>query len=69
MGDMKSNKLYAIKRISLGAKAKVELKFMAPNPGEYELTLYCICDSYIGCDQVKYFSFYNIFHINNMNFH
>ena len=37
-----------------GAKVKVELKFVAPGPGEYELTLYCICDSYVGCDQVKF---------------
>lgn len=50
---MKSNKLYAIKRITLTGKLKVELRFVAPNPGEYELTLYCICDSYLGCDQVK----------------
>lgn len=49
---MKSNKLYAIKRVNFGAKVKVELKFVAPGPGEYELTLYCICDSYVGCDQV-----------------
>lgn len=52
LGDEKNNKLLAIKRVSLGVKAKVELKFLAPNPGDYDLTLYCICDSYVRCDQV-----------------
>ena len=52
---MKTNKLYAIKRVTFGSKTKVELKFLAPSPGEYELTLYCICDSYVGCDQVYKF--------------
>lgn len=31
---------------------KVKLEFTAPeNPGDYDLTLYVICDSYMGCDQ------------------
>jgi len=55
IGDMKINKLYAIKRVNFSAKTKVELKFLAPNAGEHDLTLYCICDSYVGCDQVKIF--------------
>lgn len=28
------------------------LEFNAPeNPGDYNLSLYVICDSYVGCDQ------------------
>jgi len=57
---MKSNKLYAIKRINFGGKIKVELKFVAPIQGEHELTLYCICDSYVGCDQVIFLHNFDI---------
>ncbi len=32
-------------------KSKVKLNFNAPNPGDYKLTLYFMCDSYSGCDQ------------------
>lgn len=52
IGDIKNNKLYAIKRVTFKSKLKVELKFIAPAEGEYDLNVYCICDSYLGCDQV-----------------
>ncbi|XP_076912670.1 DExH-box ATP-dependent RNA helicase DExH12-like [Bidens hawaiensis] len=53
VGDTKSNQLLAIKRASLQRKAKVKLdNITAPSePGKKNLTLYFMCDSYMGCDQ------------------
>jgi len=51
VGDVKSNALLCIKRISLMLKAKVKLEFTAPDAGEYAYTLYLMSDSYLGCDQ------------------
>lgn len=53
MGDAKANSLLAIKRVALQRKARVKLDFAAPAaPGSHHLTLYFMCDSYMGCDQV-----------------
>ena len=52
IGDKKTNKLFTLKRISFAQQAKAELRFLAPDAGTHELTIYLICDSYIGCDQV-----------------
>ena len=39
-------------RVSVSQKATIKLDFVAPNePGRANLTLYFICDSYLGCDQ------------------
>ena len=52
VGDVKSGALHAIKRVSLGKKQKVKLEFSAPEAvGQHDLTLYFMCDSYLGCDQ------------------
>ncbi|CAD7700973.1 unnamed protein product, partial [Ostreobium quekettii] len=52
IGDAKANQLLAIKRVNLQRKANVRLDFAAPGePGAYNLTLYFMCDSYMGCDQ------------------
>jgi len=51
IGDVAANSLLCIKRISLQQKAKVKLDFVAPEPGEYNLKLYLMSDSYLGCDQ------------------
>ncbi|XP_057859614.2 DExH-box ATP-dependent RNA helicase DExH12 [Cryptomeria japonica] len=52
IGDLKSNQLLAIKRVSLQRKTKVKLEFTAPSElGEKTYTLYFMCDSYLGCDQ------------------
>ncbi|KAD2067453.1 hypothetical protein E3N88_41917 [Mikania micrantha] len=53
VGDTKSNQLLAIKRVPLQRKAKVKLdNISAPSePGKKSLTLYFMCDSYMGCDQ------------------
>lgn len=52
VGDPKANALLGIKRVTLGKAAKVKLDFSAPvEVGTHELTLYFMCDSYLGCDQ------------------
>ena len=52
VGDTKSNSLLAIKRVVLNRASKVKLEFSAPSaPGVHSLTLFFMCDSYLGCDQ------------------
>ena len=52
VGDTKRNVLLSLKRVSLQHKQKLKLQFMAPDEaGDYELTLFCMSDSYLGCDQ------------------
>ena len=47
-----ANTLMAIKRVTLGKAQKVKLDFTAPSaPGSHELTLFFMCDSWLGCDQ------------------
>ena len=52
VGDTSSNTLHAVKRVNLVQKQKVALEFLAPEEaGDYNLTLFCMSDSYLGCDQ------------------
>lgn len=52
VGDTSTNTLHSLKRISLSRTQKVKLEFMAPEEaGDYDLTLFCMSDSYLGCDQ------------------
>ena len=52
VGDMSSNSLLSLKRVNLQLKQTVTLEFLAPEEaGDYDLTLFCMCDSYLGCDQ------------------
>eukprot|EP01039_Chlorochromonas_danica_P004415 gene4415-4836_t len=52
VGDPSSNILYSVKRFVANVEFKAVLEFTAPeSPGDYNLNLYLICDSYIGCDQ------------------
>jgi len=52
VADVKKNALLSIKRVSLAKTANVRLDFVAPpDVGTANLTLYFICDSYLGCDQ------------------
>lgn len=51
LGNADKNHLYSIKRLALGKKARVKLDFTLTEPGDYEMTLYFMCDSYAGCDQ------------------
>ncbi|KAG1662629.1 hypothetical protein FOA52_009614 [Chlamydomonas sp. UWO 241] len=48
----RANTLLAIKRVVLGRASKVKLEFAAPSaPGSHALTLFFMCDSWMGCDQ------------------
>lgn len=52
VGDIKTNQLLAIKRVTLQRKSKVRLDFDAPaEAGRKTYTLYFMSDSYLGCDQ------------------
>jgi pre-mRNA-splicing helicase BRR2 len=52
VGELSSNTLHALKRVNLVRKQKVMLEFLAPEEaGDYKLSLFCMSDSYLGCDQ------------------
>ncbi|KAK2078632.1 hypothetical protein QBZ16_003472 [Prototheca wickerhamii] len=52
VGDVAANTLLAIKRVPLQYKSRVKLDFVAPSAaGPANLTLFFMCDSYMGCDQ------------------
>mmetsp|Transcript_29597 Transcript_29597/g.28463 ORF Transcript_29597/g.28463 Transcript_29597/m.28463 type:complete len:877 (-) Transcript_29597:33-2663(-) len=52
IGDTKTNTLLSVKRVNLQVTQKILLEFVAPeDPGDYNLTLFCMSDSYLGCDQ------------------
>lgn len=56
IGDSKNNSLLSIKRLTLQAKAKVKLDFVAPSAGKYNYTIFFMSDAYMGCDQEYKFS-------------
>ena len=51
LGDESTKNLLAIKRVTIGKKLETRLEFVPTRVGEQELTLYLMCDSYIGVDQ------------------
>jgi pre-mRNA-splicing helicase BRR2 len=52
VGDTSTNSLLSLKRTGLRQKQTVKIEFLAPEePGDYDLTLFCMSDSYLGCDQ------------------
>uniref|UniRef100_A0A7S2XFJ4 Helicase ATP-binding domain-containing protein n=1 Tax=Lotharella oceanica TaxID=641309 RepID=A0A7S2XFJ4_9EUKA len=52
IGDPKKNKLISIKRVVMRKKVhNIRLDFIAPAEGDYNLKLFFMCDSYLGCDQ------------------
>ena len=52
MGDMATNTLVSIKRVNIRQKATVRLTFAAPDTaGDYNYSVFFMCDSYMGCDQ------------------
>lgn len=53
VGDPAGNSLLAIKRVKLGAAWKGRLDFTAPAAGAHTITVYLMCDSYMGADQVR----------------
>ncbi|KAJ9194493.1 hypothetical protein DTO164E3_4179 [Paecilomyces variotii] len=51
VGEEKTRNLLAIKRVTIGRKLEMRLEYVVPTPGEHELTLYLMSDSYVGVDQ------------------
>lgn len=52
VGDKKTNKVLATKRTPLKKAARVSLSFeRLPNVSTY--SVYALCDSYVGCDQME----------------
>jgi len=52
VGDISSDTLHALKRVNLVRTQKIVLEFLAPDEaGDYKLALFCMSDSYLGCDQ------------------
>jgi pre-mRNA-splicing helicase BRR2 len=51
VAEDKTKSLLAIKRVTIAKKLELKLEFMVPEPGDHELTLYLMCDSYFGVDQ------------------
>ncbi|KAH6604717.1 hypothetical protein Trco_006424 [Trichoderma cornu-damae] len=56
VGDDKTRNLLAIKRVTIGRELKVRLEYTVPSPGEHNLKLFLMSDSYIGVDQEREFS-------------
>lgn len=56
VGDEKTKSLLAIKRVTIGRKLELRLEYVVPSPGEHELTLYLMGDSYVGVDQAPTFT-------------
>ncbi|EDN06152.1 hypothetical protein HCAG_02755 [Histoplasma mississippiense (nom. inval.)] len=51
VGEEKTNSLLATKRITIRKKLQLKLEYIVPTPGEHELTLFLMSDSYVGVDQ------------------
>lgn len=51
VGDESAKTLLAIKRITIGKSLNVRLEYTVPTPGEHELKLFLMSDSYVGVDQ------------------
>ncbi|KAJ6106764.1 hypothetical protein N7512_010281 [Penicillium capsulatum] len=56
VGEESSKNLLAIKRVTIGHKLELRLEYVVPSPGEHELTLYLMSDSYVGVDQAPTFT-------------
>lgn len=50
IGDSDRNLLFRLKRVEFLGSWTSKLAFKITEPGQYKLTVYLICDSYIGCD-------------------
>lgn len=52
VGDVSTNTIFALKRVALARSQALKLSFLAPKEaGDYNLTVFCMSDSYMGCDQ------------------
>ncbi|OLL21933.1 Pre-mRNA-splicing factor brr2 [Neolecta irregularis DAH-3] len=51
IADPVAKALFGIKRVTLNRRLSVKMDFVVPTAGKKNYVLYCICDSYAGCDQ------------------
>lgn len=52
LGDLTSRQLYAIKRATISKEEqRFTLEFTVPTQGTHNLTLWCMCDSYVDADK------------------
>ncbi|EJS43942.1 brr2p [Saccharomyces arboricola H-6] len=52
LGDVSKKELYAIKRVTLNKEIQnYELEFNTPTAGKHNLTIWCVCDSYLDADK------------------
>ncbi|PVH88595.1 Sec63-domain-containing protein [Cadophora sp. DSE1049] len=56
VGEESSKTLLAIKRITIGRSLNLRLEYTVPTPGEHDLKLFLMSDSYVGVDQDPSFS-------------
>ncbi|KAJ2981693.1 hypothetical protein NQ176_g1869 [Zarea fungicola] len=56
VGEDKTNSLLAIKRITIGQELNVRLEYTVPTPGDHNLKLLLMSDSYVGVDQEREFT-------------
>lgn len=56
IGELKTNALTSIKRLTLQQKTQVVLDFIAPSAGTHNYVLYFMSDAYMGCDHEYKFS-------------
>ncbi|KCV68921.1 hypothetical protein H696_04341 [Fonticula alba] len=50
IGDLASNTLFEIKRVTLQKSLDLSLSFVPPTAGKHTYNIYLISDSYLGCD-------------------
>jgi len=55
VGDQREHTLLDIKKITIPRKLEIMLEFPIESPGEHELTLFLVSDSYLGIDQAPTF--------------
>lgn len=51
VGDESTKTLLAIKRVTITRKLTLRLEYTVPTPGQHDLKLYLMSDSYVGVDQ------------------
>lgn len=56
VGDEATKNLLAIKRVTIGRELSVRLEYTVPMPGQHNLKLFLMSDSYIGVDQEREFA-------------
>ncbi|KAK0733880.1 Sec63 Brl domain-containing protein [Lasiosphaeria miniovina] len=56
VGEESTKTLLAIKRVTVGRSLELRLEFTVPTPGDHNLKLFLMSDSYVGVDQEPTFS-------------